>query len=176
MKIFYQISAVIALLVCSCENRSRKSSGWFAVNSESGGFQIEMPSEPKSIENKFPLPDGLSVEGWNYIYEDSSGLSFTAGYVDWPESWVSSRPSSWFLDSGRDGMIKTLGGSLTRESNIEIDGHPGRDVMGRVPGLGSIWGRVYMVNNRFHQVSVVYKTDEPSFTEIETFFNSFTLK
>jgi hypothetical protein len=166
------LCATLALVCCSCG----KKNDWVTFAPEGGRFEIELPFEPKGTENRFNLPDGSVMSGWNYIAENPKGMSFTVGYNDWPESWVVSKPIDWFLDSGRDGMIMTLGGTMTRETRIELNGNPGRDVIGSIPGLGLIMGRVYMAGNRYYQVSVFYKPDTVDYAKAQRFFDSFKLK
>ncbi len=117
------------------------------------------------------------MAGWNYIHEDSrSKIAFTVGYNDWPEHWLKERPASWFLDSGREGMIKTLGGKLTRETIIEKDGHPGREVVGEIPGLGIIFGRIFLVGNRYYQISAIYKPEHSNYGITDAYLNSFQIR
>lgn len=152
-------------------------SQWIQFSPEGSRFTIKMPAEPRGTENRFRLPTDEEMTGWNYILEDAeTKMAFTAGYNDWPDSWIKKKPATWFLDSGREGMIKTLGGKLTRETKIEKDGYPGREIMGEIPGLGLIWGRIFLVGNRYFQISVIYKPADADYDLIGAFFESFSFR
>jgi len=152
-----------------------QTSRWILFKPEGGRFEIKMPAKPKGIENRFRLPTEEEMPGWNYILEDpGTKMAFTAGYNDWPESWLKRQPADWFLDSGREGMIKTLGGKLTRETKIEQNGYPGREIMGEIPGLGLIWGRIFLVGTRYYQISVVYKPANANYDTIGAYLESFS--
>jgi hypothetical protein len=166
------VALPVLLSLASCSGSSR----WKAIAPKDARCEILMPASPRGTENRFRLPDGGEMTGWNYILEDrKTGLSFTLGYNDWPEAWISSRPTDWFLDSGRDGMIKTLGGTLARETSITLDGNPGREVIGEIPGLGTIWGRMFMVGRRYYQVSVIYTPGKADYGLIGRYFDSFKI-
>ena len=171
----HSIIFLIFLSLVTCI--SAQASRWVLFVPEDGRFQIKMPADPKGTENRFRLPTDEEMTGWNYILEDSgTKMAFTVGYNDWPESWIKKKPASWFLDSGREGMIKTLGGKLTRETKIEKDGFPGREIMGEIPGLGLIWGRIYLVGSRYYQISVIYKPADADYDTVGAYLESFSFR
>jgi len=169
----FLIAVPLLLTLASCSG----SPHWKTIAPKDARCEILMPMSPHGTENRFRLPDGGEITGWNYILEDrKTGINFTLGYSDWPESWISSRSTDWFLNSGRDGMIKTLRGTLTRETAITFDGNPGREVMGDIPGVGTIWGRIFMVGRRYYQVSVIYTPGKADYALIEKYFASFKIQ
>ncbi len=139
-----------------------------------GRFRIGMPNKPQKFPLTFETPWG-PVNGSNWIAKSTDGkLSFTAAYADWPQSALDAHSTDWFLDSGRDGMIKTLQGTLTREVRIEKDGYPGREAIGNIPSLGLIWGRIFMVGSRYYQVSVIMPPEMANSPEVHRYLDSFS--
>jgi hypothetical protein len=82
----------------------------------------------------------------------------------------------YILDQARDRGVASLNGELIGERDIKLDSHPGREVRIKSPEQGFYYrSRMYLVDERFYQVSVTTLADQYSSTNITRFLNSFEL-
>ena len=81
------------------------------------------------------------------------------------------------LDLARDGQLKSSGGKLVSESNIQLDGkYPGRDLYSKIPAKKAFArSRIYFVDGKLFQVFVIGKESWVKSPDSVTFFNSFAV-
>ncbi len=129
-----------------------------------GRFSIALPKQisgynPKSVD----APEGR-VESVTYDWRTTEGV-FMVGYIDRPEKTLESISKRVFdvirqsILSGSNGKAK-----LINESDISLQGHPGRELKIEFPD-GFAIARLYVVGNRIYQaiasLSLTKKTQEP---------------
>ena len=123
-----------------------------------GRFSIALPKQisgytPKSADT----PEG-HVEGSFFSWRTAEG-GFMVGYIDRPE--MLENVSKKALDFLRDSALSGLNGQgkLISETDISIEGHPGRELKVEHPG-GLTIARVYLVRNRIYQALVSIPADK----------------
>lgn len=120
--------------------------------SKDGKFAAKFPSAPKEQSL-----DTAGTKLYLFVLEQKPG-AFMVAYADLPipeketEKEIEAR-----LDGSRDGMLKNMGGKLTDEKKVKLDGkHPGREIFADIGGgKGKVRARVYYAGTRLYQVLVV---------------------
>ncbi|RYZ33509.1 MAG: aldo/keto reductase, partial [Myxococcaceae bacterium] len=64
--------------------------------------------------------------------------------ADYPEKLVASRPPEALLNEGKDGVVKQVQGTLKEESDITLDGYPGKAYTASSPLYGEVKGRNFL--------------------------------
>jgi hypothetical protein len=148
------------------------------------GFRVESKSSPSvvgagpfvSLEGRFSiaLPQGINgfrplaidspagkMSGDAYIWKMKEG-SYTAGYVDAPQSMEDADSSAQIFTSIRNGLAAWAGsknGKLISDRQMELDKHPAVEVKLEFPEA-LLWQRCYVVSNRLYQIVLVVSKDQ----------------
>ena len=148
------------------------------------GFRVESKSAPSvvgagpfvSLEGRFSiaLPQGthgfrpLAIEspagrmsGDAYNWRMKEG-SYTAGYVDAPQSMEDADSSTQIFTSIRSGLAAWAGsknGKLISDRQMELDKHPAVEVKLEFPEA-LVWQRCYVVSKRLYQIVLVVSTEQ----------------
>ena len=145
--------------------------------SPDGDFSVLLPAEPTASSQDQSLPDGTTVqlEAWQTPLGDAG--AYTVARLALPEGAVIDTAA--LLQSAQDQALAGVGGTLTSEQPIDLDGIPGREFSATVSqgGVeGTLVQRVYLAGNTLYQVNFAGEGDR-SFTdpELAPFFESFTI-
>jgi EF hand domain-containing protein len=139
--------------------------GWTTIRDAARGFSFQMPGQPKTDS------DGdysLEIDNGDTVYR----LSIGQGQGDL-ESSAAER-----LKAIRDKEAETIGGKLTSDKEIALNGHPGLAFLVEKSGDGDIAAhyRVYVVADRIYEMLVVTDAASPAGpATINRFFNSLQL-
>lgn len=149
---------------------------WTEFKSEAGRFSILMPATPNYLTQTLETGQGRFE---HHIFVATVGiglLSCFVDYVDLPKQIGDAKNSDTLFDLARDEFIKAAQAKLERETDISMDGHPGREVRMRVYG-GPVRLRVFLVSGRLYQISItmIERKEMPKEEAIEKFFNSFKI-
>jgi hypothetical protein len=147
---------------------------WRELRSQAGHFHLLMPGKPKMEHSS--LNTAVGVVDVYYWSDGHPPFSFVVMYSDYPPSAVKDQDPQKILANARDGAVNSAGGSILSDENIELDGHPGREVrMSIQEGKMVGQGRFYLVRNRLFIVLCI--TDRPhAFSPVvRKYLNSFTL-
>ena len=149
---------------------------WTEFKSEAGRFSILMPATPdyatQTIENRQGRFE-------HHVFIATVGVGLLGcfvDYVDLPKQLGDAKNADSLFDLARDEFIKGVHAQLERETNILMDGTPGREVRMRVEG-GKACLRIFLINGRLYQISItlINKKAMPEEETIEKFFNSFKI-
>ena len=150
--------------------------GFAKYANEEGLFSVMAPGTPKVDQTTaesvlgpvvyknvmFPLSDGALMVAWG----------------DMPIESADAETQKSMFDGGRDGMIKSVKGTLINEKDITLDGRPGREWTIEVPGppqIGKIINhvRTYLDGKRNYIIQAMHVAGA-SATRSEFFLGSFT--
>jgi hypothetical protein len=157
---------------------------WESVTSDTGQFEIRLPTTPTSETEQLNLDNKQLT--WNFLRaEDVSSVDSSAeavaeresenlyavGYADLPSEW-NQQDTKNVLSQVAPTLLKRLNLQLLNDSGREIvlNGNPGREFLGIRDGrIFAI--RLYRVEGRVYGLLTV--SDEV--TDVERFFSSFEL-
>lgn len=129
-----------------------------SFRSEDGELTGVLPCRPESVELPRPQPDGSSLISHRF---KCNGTDFSVGaeYIDFPRSDVDSKT---LLDGTRDGGIRGVKGQLVSEREIQVGGHPGRDLSAKAPGGKRFTWRLLVARDarRTRLIVLMYVGDE----------------
>ncbi len=158
-----------------------KPEDWFLLKSEA--FQIEFPQEPVATTEVIDSEFG-SLKMKVFLHDGSQpgtgdNLVYMAVSTEYPDSLI----SSWGVDEIPDffksvvnGMINNIGGKLLSESEIAMNGFPGKEVkIDFKDGLAIFKVRIYLVKNTMYLIQTVTETGEFPNKSVDRFLDSFKL-
>lgn len=137
------------------------------------GFTIGMPMEPQVVRKQVPLGTNM-VNTAAFSARTEDGTFYTVSTADYPERLVASRPPEALLNEGRDGVVKEVQGTLKEESDITLDGYPGKAYSVSSPVHGEVKARNFLVGPRLYTLLVIYNPNHPN-TTADTFLSSLKL-
>lgn len=145
---------------------------WAEFKSEEGRFSIMMPAKPNYATQTIETGQGRFE---HHLFISRVGLLVCfVDYADMPKELGDAKNSDALFDLARDEFLKGAQAKLERETNITMDGHPGRELRVLVYG-GAARLRVFLINGRLYQL-VITLIDKKATSEeeaVEKFFKSF---
>ncbi len=105
----------------------------------------------------------------------SENHDFSVIYVDYPHFMVEEQTPNKLLDGSCYGTIMETRGKLMKETVIDLQGNPGRELKIAGPEKEYIRARLYLVSNRLYQIKVVSKAPYTADKNVDTMFDSFKL-
>lgn len=148
----------------------------YRYTSPQGRYSILLPKEPSVSSQQISAPDGSPIPQYLAMVADGMGM-LMIGYFDYASDVTFS------LDKGRDGMIKSINGTLLDEHSMSLGGAPGRQV--RIvakteQGLEFIdRARFYDVKPRVYVLQCIFpkSMDSAAIAErCDQFFDSFRVR
>ena len=159
---------------------SQDSDTWVKVAPVGGGYTVLMPS--KASEQVAPVEGRPDVEN-HLVTLETELAGYVVSYVQFPEEVTDPVAIKEMLDRGREGGIKSSGGTLKSESEIKLNGYSGREWKMEIPGGLVTIARAYWVRRRLYQavfITAPKVSDSPEIIKLRQesgskFFNSFAL-
>ena len=144
---------------------------WRTFKSTEENFTISLPGEPKQerTAGRSPLGNGHHI----YSFE-TNGVSFTISnsVIENPPS--QSKDIKHTLDLARDLVAIVTNGKLLTDTDISIDGFPGRLV--RIEKDKKMWTlRAYLVKEHMYQLMTTEPKAKEAIPAVTKFFESFHL-
>ena len=144
---------------------------------EDGRFSIGMPTGPERREVSVPTPNGPS-QLCVYLAAQKDAV-YCVTYADYPEGFVAKNDPRAMLAGCQQSTVAQFHAKVTGESEIELDGHPGREFDldfpadgGPFPG-GAGKARVSLVGNRLYQLQVMGKKEQVGDPATDRYLDSF---
>lgn len=159
------------------ESNERTLQNWKKFVSPDGAFAIMFPQKPVESQSSMDSPAGtLVIHSYKHVGTASYFLSDT----DYPAPIDGTDKRTEALDHARDGGLRAVNGRLLSQSDISINGHPGRLIVVDSPNGGPdgslIKNKVYLVGNRLYSMQVaIPKGSQVTDTAAEKFVDSFKL-
>jgi len=172
MRIRKQLLTLVVLLGCSTfviaqqDNRWANASPvstpasdytpetWKPFASQEGKFKVRFPGAPKETTETVDAPVG-GVRFHKVAYD--SFITYSVVYFDCPVDLEESSLAKDLLDTVRDGGLSQVEGEdprVVRESELSVDGHPGRFLHVVLKGDGVIRMKTVVFGNRMFVVTV----------------------
>ena len=179
---------LVALNLSGCQSQVRSVTvtesnettlkNWERFVSPDGDFAMMFPQKPVESQYSMESPAGrLVIHSYKYFGAASYFLSYTdyPAPIDRPEN-----KKTEALDHAREGGLRAVNGRLLSQSDISINGHPGRLIVVDSPNGGPdgslIRNKVYLVGNRLYSMQVaIPKGAQLIDTAAEKFLDSFEL-
>jgi len=149
---------------------------WEKFTSTEGAFSVLMPDTPTKQKQTANTQWG-PIDVYSFIVEREDGV-YMVSYSDYPQSVVQQIDPEVILDSARDRGVANVQGTLISELSISLEEYPGRELRIKSPTLvGEIilYNRIFLVDNRLYQITVVTPKEESFSEDIRKFFDSFAL-
>ena len=107
------------------------------------------------------------------------GRDFAVSYGDYPEAIIEKAGVQVMLDGACKGMARNIHGRLSSETNITLEGYPGREILIDVPDWEgremTLKARLFLVKNRLYQILWVAPKGKASVKEMDNFLQSLKL-
>jgi len=122
--------------------------------SPDGRFRIRFPDVPKEFDSSYDSKIGQVVSR-SLVY--ASDVTLLVNYTDYP--MISAKPDAVkaLLDSARDGGLARVAKEVPRilaESDISVDGYPGRFLRVELKGDAIIRFKIVLAGNRLYSLAV----------------------
>ncbi len=124
--------------------------------SELGRYSVQTPVDLSAASRREDTSSGTIY----FFYNFGQGFagqekihSFLAGYFDFPVNLETNGPEA-VLDNACNEAVKFVHGSLQSQSNITLDGHPGREILGVSTTSGASFSykwRIFLVGRRCYE-------------------------
>lgn len=152
---------------------------WQETKSQEGNFRVLMPGETNYLPQDVDGADGRKIKLHVFAVETEDGaLAWLTFYNDYTEEHVRDTGATTILRNSQKGALESANATLTKESEIVLGEHPGREFRftGESDGqpYRGVW-RLYLVNNRLYQLGLI-AVDKPLPEEsVAKYFGSFEL-
>jgi hypothetical protein len=164
--------------ILGCAARGTEIGDFKTFTSKAGRFTAEFPGDPTPTDQDVNTPVG-KMTAHTFLLRIGNDFEYLVVYNDPPENLSEEQKKGFSLDGAlngaRDGVARTTGSRLVKESNIMLDKWPGREW--ELAGMGNAaedfrW-RCYYVNRRQYQICVGWlKGNEPPKEVADRFLNS----
>jgi hypothetical protein len=147
---------------------------WKPFTSKEGGFSITMPDPTTQTKKTLKTASGplqvtvISAEG-------RDDALFVVSYSDYPENDLKTGTPEERLEHARKGAVNHAKGKLRSDKPLEMNGHPGREIVIEKDGNVIAKMRLYLVGRRLYQVMVLGNGPVFKGKEADSFLHSFRL-
>ncbi len=156
--------AVLCLAACSAEL------DWREFTSPEGRFAVMLPGRPARDSREVALA-GAKVP-MHMTSVQMSGMAFGVAYADLPPGLDGER----VVAEGRDALVRNIGGRVTAERPIVLDGARGIEFQAEGTAQGAamrISARIAVAGDRFYQVVFVGRAERATEVDPTLFPGSF---
>lgn len=147
--------------------------GWESYEDETFGFSVDAPMQPKVAHQPTPTVNG-TVNSKTYMFSSPTANGAMLVMVT-----PGDESTTFDFDEAVRASMATMGGTVTDEKEIEIDGNPGREVRFRVAPQGhSAEGRMKIVvrdGTVLQAIMIHIVSDQRLRDDGNRFVDSFTL-
>ncbi len=167
---------LVTFLCCGFAGAIQQQVEWTKLEPSEGRFRAVMPtkaeptvSEVNSAAGKIPV----------YTFSSANKIgSFMLSYADYPNAASTPANEQSVLDGVRNGVLRGTKSTLLVETNLTLNGHPGREMKTTrmIEGTEMIFSwRLFLVGRRLYQLAVGTTKADSESPEIKKFFTSFEL-
>jgi hypothetical protein len=148
--------------------------GWSVFTSKAGAFSVALPRTPTESKQKVMIATG-TLDVFVFVAEAKDDATFVVSYSDLPAEEAKPGTAGKRLDFARDGAVSNSRGKLRTQKKIELDGHPGRDLVIETDKEIVIRMRVFAVNRRLYQAMAMSPGGAAQAKEAVQFLDSLRL-
>lgn len=146
-----RISALIAALVLLVAGSAAAQDAMKAFSPPNGRFTVMMPGTPQSANDSIKQTDGETTIGYRFwVTTDDGAVVYMLMYNDdvKPQGSPQAR-----LEASRDGVVKSVEGTLLSDHAISLNGISGRAYTARSTKDGALYDiQSYYTGRRLYQV------------------------
>lgn len=145
--------------------------------SETGNFSVQTPYTLKETTQSIETQVGpIDI----HIFSGEQGNEVVlVGYSDYPMEIIQASSAEQILDGSRDGAVENVKGELISETQITLDGYPGREVIIQASAENKqeiiMHGRIFLVEQRLYQIMAVVPKGKETAQHLDSFLQSFKL-
>jgi hypothetical protein len=151
---------------------------WIKFTPDDGRFEVLLPGRPRHEQQSRDM-FGKEQQSHAFRTETRDQKSFLAvQYHTLPREVETSEEARQRLESLQTHFVQSVGGNLLRESEIELQGYPGREFYCKVvmDGRPSVWAmRIFLVRARLYELNVLTQGNDDRDESAERLFRSFRL-
>ena len=130
---------------------------WKEFSSTDGRFAAQFPGTPRATTETVNVSGGqLEVR----IFQLQTFAEYSVIYSDYPAAPSSAEAAARILDTIVKGAARAVNATLLSETEISIEGHPGRLLKERLPGGSILRAKFYLVGRRLYQVAITTPPEE----------------
>lgn len=161
--------------------------GWITFTAPNGSFTVRLPKEP-DVQNETVPTEAGDIDLAMYIVETSDSVVMVS-YNGFPavvaDVVAAGDPAviQSMLDSGRDGAVANVSGTLQDEKQLTVAGFPARDFTFTIDASVSPTGkaalgmaRAILTKDGLYQLMSLAAADKADPTMVQAFFESFQLR
>lgn len=168
---------LITLLLACCLASCSAPPTIQEFKSETGGFSVMTPAPLQEAVQ--PVETQSSKIDLHLFSAQQDDIAYFVAYCDYAPDLARPDNAEKMLDGARDGAVGNTHGKLISETAITLAGHPGREVVIEARGEDrppvTIKGRLFMVQNRLYQITVVAPRSRAGDKAMDDFLQSFKL-
>ena len=170
------VRALILLALLGSAGRAQAPSEWKTFTHAQGRFSVRVPGTPAEDDAEKKPDDSSPVSHtFTLTYKDTA---YILSFTDFPPNQIAAAPPAAFLKAARDGGVNNVKGKLISESEIKVNGFPGRDVIASLPldgKQGSAHFRIVLAKNRLYMALFVGPGGSAGQARVDTFLKSFQI-
>ena len=172
-KILKKMGFVHAILILFVLAVNDAGAEWKEYAISNGAFAISMPTAPIIEKHAIETETG-HIDTRIVMAKIGSSVAYAVVYCEYPQDALFSRAPEKYLNTASDQMLRKMNGILINESDIRLDGYPGREIRMSVPN-GILQMKLYAVGNRSYQIYAVSLDGSGSTVDARRFLASFRL-
>lgn len=159
----------LSLIICvtSAVHASLQATEWGKFSAPEGRFTVLLPDKPVRDDQSKVTPVGKVLMHF-FTARSETGV-FIVAYTDYAIGDAKRE-----LDANRDSFLKGMKATLVSESDIKLQGNPGREIKATRDEL-NIRSRIYLVGKRYYQAVAITPATLPGNVEADKFLTSFEL-
>ncbi len=136
----------VLLLLAGCDvNRVPPASEWQSFTTSNGLLTLKFPGEPRVIEKPLSLPQG-EVTG-EFVAWEGKKLVFMANALKLPGEADDTVETAEVLDQMANGAAGAVNGRIAEQTDVTIDGIPGRELYVEVPDGPVVRARILLLRD-----------------------------
>lgn len=143
---------------------------WVRHDCPLGGYSVLMPDVPTVEES--PADPRIGKLGGCESLVEAHGRAYMAQCSRFS---LAHTDVDQELDAARDNLIGSLEGERLHEEDLELAGHPGREVVLSLPDGTVMRARYFIVDQDVFQIMAIVPRGQESSNETNEFFDSFRL-
>jgi len=162
----FAAAAVLGLAACSAEL------DWREFTSADGRFAVLLPGKPARAAREVTLAGAKAPLHMTSV--QVAGMAFGVGYADLPPGADPAR----ILAEGRDALVRNIGGRVTAERALDLDGARGIEFEADGTAQGAamhVAARLVVAGDRYYQAVLIARAERAAEVDPTLFPGSFRL-
>jgi hypothetical protein len=166
------VRRAVALLAAGLFAACYPELDWREFTSPEGRFAVLLPAKPKRDTRTVMLAGAPAKMHMHAV--QVAGMAFGVGYADLPQGVDAARA----VIEGRDALVRNIGGRISGEREVEIQGARGVEFEATGTADGEpmrLAARVLASGGRFYQIVLVGRSERAARVDTALFLGSFKL-